>query len=251
LLKNPKVYNPAYTTPKKGFPKIYIYLLIIVIILAGLIYLVFYSSFFKIKNIIIENSNNSEVSQTLAKLNGINIFRFNIGRTQDEVSEIFPEVKGVKITRGLPNTLKIQFQERASAVAWQTQDKTFLIDSNGVIYKEISSTSEESNNLPVIKDNNNVAISEGQKILSQNFLNFITELSSKFNETTGYKITRFEVNETTFQVDVIIDQSWKLIFDTNRNVDDQLSDLTKFLADHKDEVEQYIDLRIEGRVYFK
>lgn len=251
LLKNPKVYNPSYAVEKKKFSKVYIYILLILIIFGGLIYFLFYSSFFKIKNVIVENSSNSEISQIFQKLNGSNIFRNNLSKTQAEIAQKFPEVKGVKITRGLPDTLKIQFSQRTAKVVWQTGQKSFLVDSNGEIYQEMPLGDSDQANLPVIKDNNNIAVSVGQKILSENFLNFITELNSTFNSATGFKINQFEINETLFQVEATTDQNWKVIFDTTRNVSDQLSDLTKFLTDHKSEVTSYIDLRIEGRVYYK
>ncbi|MCL5407075.1 MAG: FtsQ-type POTRA domain-containing protein [Patescibacteria group bacterium] len=250
-LRNPKVYNPSYAVEKKKFSKVYIYIILILIVLGGLIYFLFYSSFFKIKNIVIENSNNSEISKIFQELNGANIFRFNSSKTQAEITQKFPEVKGAKITRGLPDTLKIQFSEVSAKVIWQTGQKNFLVDGNGEIYKEIQLSDVSQNNLPIIKDNNNVSVNLGQKILSGNFLDFVTELNTTFNQETGFKINQFEINETLFQVDALTDQSWKVIFDTTRSVPDQLADLKKFLADHKNEVTQYIDVRIEGRVYYK
>lgn len=247
LSKHPKVYNPAPEIEKKKFSKIYFYLFLILILLGGLIYFLFYSSYFKIKNILIENSASPEISQFFQRLNNQNIFRFNAGKIQDELALNFPAVKGAKIIRGLPDTLKIQFQERLSRVIWETQSRSYLIDENGEIYQETIETID----LPIIKDNNNIAVSVGQKILSENFLNFISDLNLQFVPATGFKVNHFEINETTFQADAITDQNWKVIFDTTRKASDQLADLQKFLKDHKDEVKEYIDLRVEGKVYYK
>ena len=151
----------------------------------------------------------------------------------------------------MPDTLKIQFTQETAKVIWQTNGKNYLVDSAGVIYQENVLMENLPQNLLTIKDNNNVTVTIGQKILSENFLNFITELNSKFNQAIGFKINQFEIDETLFQMTAVTDQNWKVIFDTTRSVSDQLSDLTRFLADHKSEVTDYVDVRIEGRVYFK
>lgn len=249
--QNPKVYNPSYTVEKKKFSRIYIYILLILVLACGLIYFLFYSSFFQIKNIVIENSDNLEISKIFQQLNGHNIFHLNASKTQDEIAQKYPEVKGAKIIRGLPDTLRIQFQERTPKIVWQTQQKIYLLDRNGVVYKESQPGDKDQAGLAVIKDNNNIEVSLGEKVLSDNFIDFIIEVSSMFNQATGFTINHFEINETLFQVNVITDQNIKIIFDTTRPTSSQLEDLKLFLKDHQSEVIEYIDVRIEGRVYFK
>lgn len=247
LLKNPKVYNPVFEKPKKKFSKNYLYIFLVFIFFDGIIYFVFYSSFFQIKNIIIPDSVNPGIVEILQNLNNRNIISLNISNVEAEISEKFPEVKGLTITRGLPSTLKIAFQEREPRLVWQSGGRSFLVDSSGAIYKE----TDVAINLPIVKDNNNIPVQNGKTVASENFINFVIELSTNFNQTTGFKITQFEVNETIFQVEVLTDQGWKVIFDTTRKASEQLADLMTFLKDHKSEVTQYIDLRVEGRVYFK
>lgn len=246
-LKNPKVYSPPGELKKKKFPKIIIILFFLLIIFGGLIYFLLYSPFFQIKNIVIEDSTSPEINEILQSLKGKNIILFSSSKIQNEISQKYPEVTDLMIIRGLPDTLKIQFKDRQAKIIWQTQDKNYLVDSRGMIYKE----AQEIGDLPKVKDNNNITVNLGQQIVSENFLNFIIGLSSPFNQTTGVKIIRFEINETIFQVDAITDQGWKVIFDTTRKASDQLTDLTKFLAEHKNEVTEYIDLRVEGRVYYQ
>lgn len=247
LRRHPKVYNPSYVPEKKQFSKVYIYFLVILILLVGLVYVLFYATFFKIKNVTLENSHNLEIGQFIQKLNGHNIFFLNTAKTEAELTQKFPAVKGVKIIRGLPNTLKIQLQEEAAKAIWQTQGKNYLVSASGKIYQE----TEEQVDLLIIKDNNNLVVSFGQQVVSENFLNFISELSSAFNQVTGFQINHFEINETLFQTDAVTFQNWKVIFETTRKASSQLSDLAKFLADYKNEVTEYIDLRIEGKVFYK
>ena len=65
------------------------------------------------------------------------------------------------------------------------------------------------------------------------------------------ELDHFEVNETTFQLDAIMTSGLKLKFDTTRSVDSQLEALKKFLSDHPNEAEVYIDLRVEGKVFYQ
>lgn len=246
LLKNPKVYNPPRELEKKKFPKFFLIIFILIIIFGGLIYFLFYSSLFRIKNIIIEDSN-SQVSNFCEKYKGSNILLFSSSRIEEEIIEKFPEVKDLEVIRGLPDTIKIRFQDRQSKIIWQTQGKNFLVDNSGQIYKE----TEDLSDLPQVKDNKDISVNIGQQVVSESFLNFLTELNSTFTQANGFKINRFEINDTIFQVDALTDQGWTVIFDTTRKVTDQLSDLSKFLNEHKNEVIEYIDLRVEGRVYYK
>lgn len=245
-LRNPKVYTTPFEKEKKTPPKILILSFLSLIVLGGLFYFLFYSSFFKLKNIIIENPQ-PEINEVVQELKGKNIFLFNTREIKGKISQKLPDAENIQVARGLPDTLRIQFQKKGPRIIWQTQGKDYLVVSSGEIYRE----AREEIDLPLVKDNNNIAITLGQKVASENFLDFTTELNALFNQATSFQITRFEVNETLFQLDAKTDQGWKVIFDTTRKASEQLADLMTFLKSHKSEATQYIDLRVKGRVYFQ
>lgn len=217
--------------------------------MSGFVYLLFYSPIFKVKTIVVD-SQNSQIKNAFNKYYGTNILLLSSQKIENEIAETYPEVKGLKITRGLPDTLKIGFEARTTKIIWQSQEKKYFVDSSGAIYKEVENTSDPSD-LMVVKDNNDLLVKLGQQVVSEKLLDFLSGLNSTFNEATGFKIDHFEVNETLFQIDAFTDQRFKVIFDTTRKSEDQLSDLKKFLADHKDEAKEYIDMRVEGRIYYK
>lgn len=247
----PKVFNPHdFRNGPKQKPLIsikFLIILIFVILLFGAaIYFLYYSSFFVIKNIIIENSQNSQLAGELEKLKGKNILFFNSKNYVNELSVKYPEVVNVKILRGLPDTIRVQFSERQSKIIWQTNNQNYLVDAQGIIYEKI----ETANDLPLIIDNKNLQVSIGQGVVSQNFIKFITELNSTFKDKIGFNITGFQVSDTIFQVEAFTDQKWKIIFDSNRTAADQLAQLSQFISTNKDEIKDYVDLRVEGRVYY-
>jgi len=50
---------------------------------------------------------------------------------------------------------------------------------------------------------------------------------------------------------VVQTESIKAIFDTQGDLDYQLGNMAKVYQMKKDEIKEYMDLRIEGRVYYK
>jgi cell division septal protein FtsQ len=242
----PKVFSPPKELEKKSFPK-FLKILIVLIIIAGFFgYIFFYSSFFKIKNIVIDSLPQDTVA-FVDKFKGQNIFFIDREEIKNEINSKFPEIENIKIIRGLPDTLKISVIQGLPKLIWKTEQRLFLVDGDGVIFKEVQGQSD----LPIVSDNKDLPVDLGSQVASANFIDFIVTLATKFNQTTGFQIVNFEVNETIFQVDALTDQGWKVKFDTTRSADEQLSDLEKFLAEHKNDVHQYADVRVEGRVYYK
>lgn len=247
ILRHPKIYNPPAAPQKKGeLSKFFKIFLILVIFLGGLVYLLFFSPLFQVKNVVVDSAV-SEANSEFEKLKGRNILTLRSADIEKEIISQFGDLANLKIVRGLPDTLKIQLEARQSKMVWQVEERNYLVDSQGLIIKEIQGESD----LPKVKDNKNLPVLANQVVASEIFLNFIVEASSKFPEVVGSRISSFEVNETIFQVDALTDQGWKVIFDTTRSVDSQLSGLKQFLSEHKDEMIEYADVRIEGKVYYK
>ena len=249
----PKVFNtyelnnPFSQKQKTNYKFIVIFILIILVIIAAIYYL-FYAPTFLIKNIIIQNTQNLSIAQDLDGLKGQNIFKINTTNLSEDLVAKYPEVNGLKITRGLPDTLRISFDERQSKLIWQSNEKYYLVDSYGAIYKII----ETPNDLPLVKDNKDINVQIGQTVASENFMKFVTDLTATMQDKTGFSYKHFEVDDTIFQVSVITDQKWLLILDTTRSANDQLDALMQFIGEYPNEnISEYIDLRVDGRVYYK
>lgn len=246
IIQPPKVFYPREEKPRNLWTKFISIFLMVVILLGGLVYFLFYSSYFKIKNIIVENSTNQEIIDDLNRLQGENILLFSRAKIEKEIIAQAPEITNLKVTRGLPDTLKIRQEERLSKIAWVSDNKKYLLGGDGVIFKEAQET-----NLPYVVDDKNIPVGIGQQVASENFINFLIETFVNFPQTVGFNINHFEISETIFQLDAVTDRGWKIVFDTTRPASGQLVDLNKFLSEHKDEVQEYVDLRVEGRVYYK
>ena len=243
----PKTFSLPKEKTKKEFPKFLKILIIFLVIFAGLFYLFFYSGIFVVQNIVVDETLPSESKAILEELKGQNIFFISSQNAEEKITNQFPEIQQIKIQRGLPDTLKIGGGEHFPKIVWQTQERSFLVDEAGLIFKEIQGPTD----LAIVKDNKDLAVNMGSQVVSPNFLDFIIDLNNKFSKIIGFKLLRFEINDTIFQVNGLTDQDWFIKFDTTRAVDDQLEALSKLLASHKDEIREYADVRVEGKVYYK
>lgn len=248
--RQPKVFNPKdlsnkpETSNKSLVFKLLKWAFLLVIILA-ILYLLFYSPIFTIKNFIVDKNFPTSINEHLEQIKGKNIFLIKSSKIKADLLNNFPELTEISVIRGLPDSIKITYNERNPKMIWQTGGRYFLVDENGIIFREIQGVTD----LPLVKDNNDLAINIGSHVVSVNFINFVNELRPKLKE--GMEFDHFEVNETTFQLDAITVSRLKLKFDTTRSIDSQLEALKKFLADRPNEAEDYIDLRVEGKVFYR
>ena len=243
----PKTFNLPKEKDKKKFPKILKILIFLLLIILIFGYFFFYSSIFKIKNINVDNSIPSEANIVLEKFKDQNIFLVNSTKVYQELIKQFPDLEKIKLQRGLPDTIKISGEIYQAQIIWQTEGHSFLVNNDGIAFREVEGITD----LPIVLDSKNLSVTLPSQVVSTNFIKFIVEFYSKFPEKTGFRIINFIINETIFQTDALTDQGWFIKLDTTRSADEQLEALKKFLAENKDEIHEYADLRVEGRVYYK
>lgn len=238
-------YNPIINLSPKFWGNVGLILLILL-----LIWLFFYSKYFRIKEIIIEGNSmipSEQISKSVSK--GDNIFRFNITSAKSKIIAGSPIIEDVTIYRGIPDALKVVVLERKPQVVWQSAGSYYLIDDAGIVDKQI--TAEEYTNLIHISDQKNMPVSTGKQLLSAGFIDFVNTINSKFFETTNIHPTGFYIAETTFDVYVQTDGGFYVKFDTTRLVDKQLGDLKDIIVAYRPNIHEYVDIRINGWAYYK
>jgi len=251
ILKQPKIYSPPKEQKPFVFPRYLKIIIVVLISLAILIYLIFFSTIFKINNFQIIGNVSDDSNKKIENARGENIFFYNSKILEEDLKKDNPQFLNIKVSKGIPNLLRVKIEERSPQIIWKTDNKIFLVDEEGVAFKEIPT--EESYTLPKVTDNKNINMIIPSQIATSNFIIFIKDLFNKVNGDPSYsiKIESFQINETIFQVDAITDKGIKMIFDTTRPLSDQLDAFSKVYKDHKDEIKEYIDLRVEGWVYYK
>lgn len=224
----------------------------ILLLLIVVIYVLFFSGYFKINSVIVENTSNEELINYFNNYKNKNILLLGSGEIKNDAVQRFPELINLRVIRGLPNTLKIKLEENRPKLIWQTGGKKFYINSDGFAYAEGENIlNNPAENLPLVIDKSDIPVQIGKNIIGKNFINFILELDINFATNTGLAISKYEINDTIFQIITVTNNGLNIIFDTTASATEQLGTLSQFLLDHKGEVAEYIDLRVPGKVYYK
>lgn len=238
------------TTPRISEPKVNWWrgfkLFLALAVLSGTGWLIFLSGFFDIKEILIEGEAGPEIIQEVENLRGQNIFLLGGRRAEENLKHQQPGIQRIRIVRGLPATLKVELVERDALLTWETQGKKYLVDSSGVVFKET-----DKDKFFLIKDSNNIQVELGRQIIDPDFVEFVRLVNQEIPLRTELKIVYFEVVETTYQIQVVTDGNKRIILNTMRQITPQVTALKKVWEEHKDEIGEYIDLRVEGMVYYK
>lgn len=241
------MYSPPKEEKPFVFPK---YFKIIILVLSGLIILVYlflFSPLFKIKGVEIIGNPSQEVRDYLNQYIGRNLFLVDSKEIKTQVESYSPELYSVKVLRGIPSTLRVDFDERSPKLIWQTNNKYYYIDENGQLYKEAPALNTD---IPLVIDTKNIVVTVPSQIAGSSFVEFIKNAKSNI-KSSGIEITQFDISETIFQVEAVTNASIKLKFDTTRNLTDQIDAFTKVFSEHKADIKEYMDLRVEGKVYYK
>ena len=217
--------------------------LILISLIAIFVFLKFPSllnNSFQIKNVIIEGSEKSNISEIE---NNVTEFKGNlIGLNFNSIKEIVESsewVKRVSIKKVLPSTLKINVTENDPYAIYFQEGKSFLIDLDGSIITEINLNNYEDDLLFVRGENS-------PELLEQ----LIRDISIAFPNLT----------QTLEEVEFIEKRRWNLKLNNkllvklpDENIQQSLKNL-KQLFEEQEIMESNIieiDLRIQGRAALK
>lgn len=251
LYRQPKVFQAPHDKKKKVWPKVILISLLVLIVFIVLIYLIFFSKFFVIKNVEIIGSPTQNIRDRLDQFKGQNLFSFKIRDVEKAFVEENQNLIGVKMYRGIPDTIRIKFEDRDPKIIWESANKKYLVDEKAILYKEIDESSLSSfADLPLVKDSNNLSTKIPSQISSEQFINFIRAAKTDFN-SQKIEIEYFEIKETTFQMTAVTKQGLKIYLNSLRPLSDQTEAFRKVYDQFKNEIKEYIDLRVEGKVYFR
>lgn len=261
--RHPKVYTKNYRRPKTpksffSFKKIIIFLFLI-ILFSGLVYFIFLSGIFQVKNIILINNRSvilEEVEKTLdpiykkklLNLEFNNILFFKSQEAKSLLLKKYPRLSSIEIKRKFPDTLEIKVQEREGVIVWDIGDKRYLIDEEGVAFSECLGES----NLPKVVDSKKLPIDLNSQIINSDFINFVLQLLEKLPKE-NIAINSVTISESIYDIEIGTQKGYKIYFDIRRSLDSQINKLRTLLEKIGGEVNyiQYIDLRIENKVFYR
>ena len=250
--RNPSLYNSRKKPERKKFHfsfAIFKLVLFVAVLIVGAYYL-FLSPIFIVKEILVEGVSlvsKEDVVKMIPK--NQNLLLMDTQKIINNIIASHSEVSDVQIFRGLPDAVKIIILEKDGSIVWQSGEIKYLVSTQGEVARQIKG--DEGVNLPVVIDKKNVPVVASQKIVSANFIVFVKNVFDSFFTETNIKPVNFEINETTFDVNLVTDAGFYIKMNSLRSSKKQIDNLKLVLASKRSEVREYIDLRIDGWAYYK
>lgn len=192
----------------------------------------------------------ADIAQVVFK-NGfkpVNALLFNDAWATKQIETNLPQVRLVHFKKQVwSRKLVITIEEHETTIIWQTNNQRFMVNRLGVIYDMASDNSP----LTVVEDLKNIPVNLNQKIVTTDFIEFVTSVVANLPRKTNLVARRIVVPETTFEIEVITSEGWKIILDTTRSSETQLNNLVRVLKTTGNPPRYYVDLRIEDRIYYR
>jgi len=243
-------FNKQKYRPKKNKK---IFFIFTTLLFLGIIYLLFFSPVFNIKEIIVLG--NKKVSSEEIKNNLIrdNIFLTNNKSIEDQLLKKIPEILELKINKNLlKRKLEINIKERETVGIICSIGTCFYFDENGIIFDDAPNTSGSL--IVVIQDNSGRNYEIGNKISEKTFIDTVLEINENLFSEIGLRVSSFNIDSYPIEeLKAVTTEGWYALFNLKKDTENQLLALKVALNEKiKDRTGlQYIDLRIENRIYYK
>ncbi|MCL5094281.1 MAG: cell division protein FtsQ/DivIB [Patescibacteria group bacterium] len=251
--RNPQIYSRT-TAIASGRNPLKIFKYVGFFLLTVLVYIVIFSPAFKVKKVIISGLEMANSQKLEKKFLGKNLIFLRTQAVSENI-EGDQKVKELKVEKNyFSGTLRIMVILREPFVILTEKGKRYLVDTDGILFKEIGETEEKSLNL--IKINNNlISFSHnlGDELIEQKKLFFLKDLINNFPTKTAETISAISFDNSNDEITVLANSNYKIFFDLKRSIDSQIESVVMI----KDETEkskrklEYIDLRIETRIFYK
>jgi len=233
--------------------RIIVFLVIFLFVL--LIIGVLLSPIFKLKKISVYGNKEISSEEIKSSINSGNVLLLTTVGIENNLLKNFPKIAQAKIERSIfKRTIAVNIAERESLgiICKENTANCFYIDKEGVIFEKAPQTSGPL--ILLIKDFSSKEFFLGGKIFTEQIMDSIVEIRENLTSSTNIKADWFE-NRTIppKELKLVTPKGWYILFDSTRDIKKQLSILKTALSEKIKTTDslEYIDLRIENRIYYK
>jgi len=179
-------------------------------------------------------------------------FLTNRGDLAEHFLAEVPEVKAVDVVSGNQfMTSQLQLTFRQPVVQWSLSGQTYFVDESGIIFEE----NYFENPSVIVKDQSGIDAQVGQEVVNRRFLTFVGQAVALLKKDKLIVTEIILPPETVRQVDFALkNRSFAIRMTVDRNVVsqvDQAVSAVKYIDTHKKRVGQYLDVRVNQRVFYK
>lgn len=177
------------------------------------------------------------------------------GRLQDD----FKKISSAEVKKIFPDTLVILITERKSLLVWCSGERCFLVDEKGLAYApaEFDSPEIKENNLVIVHDQSLSDIPGDRPAFNPAFGNFLIEFRQRAEDGLGIRMSSDFETPKSISGDLtgVTEEGWRINLNAEIGVEKELGMLgivlEKNIAPEKRKELEYVDLRTEGKVYYK
>jgi len=251
--------------PRKINWRVWLAVTAVLVIVAAAVYALRFSPYSRIKEIKVEGaqkvSSEEIINLSRQALDGRkhwiipkdSLVFFNEQEFKDILLKQVPLIKSVDVARNISGLLSIKVQERQKAIIYCDRRQCYNIDDDGLVFE--GAPAVYGGMAIALKDNSGREVKIGDQAVGPELISFIKDAQYSLNERVNLNLIYFEASSfPAAEVDAMTVEDWKILFDSNQSAEDQVAALKLVLdekiKDQRDELE-YVDLRIENRVYYK
>ena len=263
--KNPFFQNKKRSLFGQGELKNKNKLIIFTFAVIGLImvWLLFFSTLFKIQKIEVAGVQNNLASEIelIAKdlaenrlIGKNNLLLYN----KSELSKILNEkyyLDSLSVKRKLLHTLTINLREKQQVAIWREEEQYYYLDSDGNIINQLDSLNINGSSYPLIENLTAIKIDGRKANISRETIEYILNLFNEFKDNKhNFKIERFIIDRDVNTVKMAVLAGPKIYYNIKMSAAEQTAKLDLIIKNKlKDEFKNktYIDLRYANNVYIK
>lgn len=180
-----------------------------------------------------------------------------------EVQSEFGEVQSITLNQValLQSDVKAELSFRQPVFIWKdASENARFLDENGILF-DVNYTKEDAKKLPVIEDGSGLVFDAGTTVVSKKTQEFIGALPGAMGGSvlpgikSPSKFSKITIPQSVRELYVYPKNAKFFIkFETSRGVEEQVSELSsllKFLKKKNITPSQYVDVRLEGKAFYK
>ncbi len=227
------------------------------VIVIFLVYALFFSGWFLIKGI--ELSGNQEVDEEeIRKTVGqfSNILFSSSKEIEDSLKKNFPIIGRADVSKNFFNKrLSVRIDEREAAGIWcrHLEDQCFYFDKDGFLFKPAARFSGEA--FLTIEDGRGKVLDLAGILDEKELIEKMNSAKRILDELKFIAYSNFFLAPGSFEFWIKTKEGWYVYLDKESDIPTQLVALKKFLEEKlpvsRRQNLQYIDLRVNNRIYYK
>ncbi|MDP1884643.1 MAG: FtsQ-type POTRA domain-containing protein [Candidatus Moranbacteria bacterium] len=192
-------------------------------------------------------------------LDGSNLILASRSRIEEALLGRFKKIESVAISKRFPDKLSISVRERGSALVFCGGSDCYVIDRNGRAYAQADFQSNEldERGLIILRDLSRENISMADASVETGLVDFLKKVESRLDGDLSIGTKQEWSTPALISGDLRAEtaEGWKIYFNYAISADKEIEMLKTVLDNSLDKVSradlEYIDLRLDNKVYYK